>query len=152
MLNNQDEKWRVTVRYLKAQDQHDLEKFIDQSTNAQRAGLQMTANPQVRQWAISQWIEKQTLVGIFYERQLIGLITVFPTSEGGEVGYFIADSWTGHHVMTRALAQFLENSPYENLTANVAANNKASQHVLENNGFIQQGCNDGMLRYRWQIA
>lgn len=152
MRKRQEKNQRVRVRYLRPEDQESVLALLNDSQNAQRAVLQLTTNPQVRRWAIRQWIDKEVLVGVFYQQQLVGMITLFPDGQEPEVGYFIAQKWEHRHIMTLALGQFLENSPSANLVAEVAANNVASQHVLENNGFVRVNRHQGLIHYRWQMA
>lgn len=152
MRKREEKNQQIHVRYLEQGDQNDLLALLSDSANAKKAGLQITANPQVRKWAVQQWIRKRTLVGVFNYQQLIGLITVFPDESIPEVGYFVDPAYENHHVMTFALGQFLEDPPSLNLSAEVAANNVASQHVLENNGFIRVKRSQGLIHYRWQMV
>lgn len=155
MRNHQDEKYDPKVRKLTLEDQDHLIYLLVHSPNARRAGLQMTDNVEMQRWSTRQWIAKHLLVGIFVHQQLAGLITVFPDDDSGqtgEIGYFVDQRWEHHHIMTTALGQYLQDADYENIVAQVAANNRASQRVLEDNGFVRVGRHAGMIHYRWQLA
>ena len=105
----------------------------------QAAGLTLAPDPALRQWAVSNWLQERYLWGLWAEAQLVGVIATFPQAEAEwALGYLLAPAWQGHGLMTAAVATFLRANPTLALVAQVAATNRASQRVLEHNGFQRQ--------------
>ena len=105
----------------------------------QVAGLTLAPDPALRQWAVSNWLQERYLWGLWAGAQLVGVIATFPQAEAEwALGYLLAPAWQGHGLMTAAVATFLRANPTLALVAQVAATNRASQRVLEHNGFQRQ--------------
>jgi [ribosomal protein S5]-alanine N-acetyltransferase len=84
---------------------------------------------------------------IRYDDQLIGGIGFMPGSgpraHSAEIGYWLAAPYRNKGIMTKVVGFFsdllFENYRYQKLFAYAYADNIASQKVLENNGFAQEG-------------
>lgn len=129
----------------------DLLKLFDNQALIQKAGLELSNNDQMKRWALQNWLTNYHVYGIEIHNELAGIIIIYPVDNNtGEIGYFLKNEFSGHHVMTNALHQVLLRSPYQALITKVEVNNKASQHVLLNNRFINLGERDGRVNYEWR--
>ena len=98
---------------------------------------------------------------IVEERRVVGLCSLVREPEDGiiTIGYGVAPEFWGGRVATRAVAKLIEwarsDPRVKALAAETAADNIASQRVLENNAFVRTGARvdeeDGQL-ICWRIA
>lgn len=129
-------------------------------------GVIEVAPPEVMQMlrALAERIRPQLAPSawmIVEERRVLGLCSQVREPEDGiiTIGYGVAPEFWGRRVATRAVARLIEwarsDPRVEALAAETAADNIASQRVLENNAFVRTGARvdeeDGPL-ICWRIA
>ena len=76
-------------------------------------------------------------------REVAGNIVGFPHGGEREVGYWIGRPYWGRGVATAALRMFLGHERTRPLFAHVATHNAGSIRVLEKNGFVRCGEEQG---------
>lgn len=137
MQNAQQAK--LKGRWLAPADLPAVMALLADEALTQVAGLTLAPDPGLRQWAVSNWLQERYLWGLWAGAQLVGVIATFPLAEAEwALGYLLAPAWQGRGLMTAAVATFLRANPTLALVAQVAAINRASQRVLEHNGFQRQ--------------
>ena len=147
MQNQQQAK--LKGRWLVLADLPAVMALLADEALTQAAGLTLAPDPALRQWAVSNWLQERYLWGLWAVAQLVGVIATFPLAEAEwALGYLLAPAWQGHGLMTAAVATFLRANPTLALVAQVAATNRASQRVLEHNGF--QLLNQGAVCTYWR--
>ena len=137
MQNAQQAK--LKGRWLAPADLPAVTALLADEALTRAAGLTLAPDPALRRWAVSNWLQERYLWGLWAGAQLVGVIATFPLAEAEwTLGYLLAPAWQGHGLMTAAVATFLRANPTLALVAQVAAINRASQRVLEHNGFQRQ--------------
>ncbi|WP_295730937.1 GNAT family N-acetyltransferase [uncultured Limosilactobacillus sp.] len=149
MENQQQAKQNISIRRLTVDDQPKLLALLQDRQLAASAGLQLSADSQFQRWVIQNWLIQAELYGIWHGSQLVGVVTIFPYQNGGEIGYFIQPSFRHQHIMTMAVGKVLQVTQFRVIRAEVAVNNVASQHVLITNGFKLKANLPQLFQYYW---
>lgn len=99
-----------------------------------------------------QFIEKcrkrkpQSVFAIIYDDELCGSIGIFQMQDvyrkSAEIGYWIGEEYWGKGIATKAVEKIVqygfENFDIIKIFAGIFSNNRASERVLEKNGFIKE--------------
>lgn len=110
---------------------------------AKTAGLQLPAENALREWAINNWLSHHYLWGIFQQRQLIGLLALFPVSENScELGYLMDSTFRRQGIMTAAVHELLTSIHSTEIIAETIMDNYASIAILQANGFVKKAGNN----------
>lgn len=92
--------------------------------------------------------ESMTLQTILVDGEIAGHIEHFPLFGLPSVGYWIGKEFWGKGITTTALGIFLEKITERPVYARVAHDNKGSIRVLEKNGFVRTGEDQGFANAR----
>lgn len=91
--------------------------------------------------------KKKLSYGIYFEDQLIGLITIFNISEtnkSGVIGYWLSSKFINKGFMSEAVKivekNFFEKQKFNRLSITCDIENIASKKVILKCGYIQEGC------------
>jgi RimJ/RimL family protein N-acetyltransferase len=85
---------------------------------------------------------------VLWNGKIVGSVLQFELFKKPSVAYWIDREFWGRNIATRALAEFLRETPARPLYARVAKDNLASRKVLENCGFKMIGEDRGFARFR----
>ena len=103
---------------------------------ASEAGMYLSDNQAMRSWAISNWLCQHYLWGILKAGRLVGLIAIFPQTDGSKtMGYLLEKSSRGQGLMTRAVKIVMTKLVPGRILAETNINNAASIAILKNVGF-----------------
>ncbi|MET8468652.1 GNAT family N-acetyltransferase [Streptomyces sp. NPDC006422] len=80
--------------------------------------------------------------------EVIGSVATFPMEGDTELTYWIRKDWWGKGVATAAVAALLDEVTYRPIHARVVEDNTGSVRVLERNGFVRIGSDDGFAPAR----
>lgn len=144
------EEEQLEMRWLTNDDLAALGKLLADPDLVAAAGMEITTDPTMRTWAFQGWLGQGSLFGLWAGEELVGLIDWFQLQPGvGELGYVLQEAYRGRGWMTRAVAAFLAQAPVPVFKAEVARKNRASQRVLEKNGFRLVKRWGGSYHYQW---
>lgn len=103
---------------------------------AAAAGMQLSADAKMQQWAVSIWLNQQYLWGIFKADQLVGLIAIFPREDDWqELGYLLVPAVRGQGLMKCAVKSLIAQLKPRKLMAETSRKNAASMAILKAAGF-----------------
>lgn len=85
---------------------------------------------------------------ILYKQAIAGHIEFFSLFGKPSVGYWLGEPFWGKGIASEALKLFLQEIPNRPVFARVAWDNQASIRVLEKNGFIRYGRDQGYAHGR----
>ena len=93
-----------------------------------------------------QKMKPKSVFAIIYKEELCGSIGIFPMQDvyrkSAEIGYWIGEEYWGKGIAARAVEKIVqygfENFDIVKIFAGIFSNNRASERVLEKNGFIKE--------------
>ena len=91
-------------------------------------------------------MKPKSVFAIIYKEELCGSIGIFPMQDvyrkSAEIGYWIGEEYWGKGIAARAVEKIVqygfENFDIVKIFAGIFSNNRASERVLEKNGFIKE--------------
>jgi RimJ/RimL family protein N-acetyltransferase len=96
--------------------------------------------------------ESVTMRAILVHGELAGNVGSYESDEGREVTYWMGRPFWGAGIATEALRQFLGIDSHRPMRARVVTDNRRSIRVLESNGFVVSGTEEGFAHGRGEIV